>query len=134
LLASGAISEFHVGLNDLALDMKLPSLQQLWGHKMLDGIAAVTREAGIPFGLGGVTDPRIAGLPVDPGFVIAEQRRLNSSRALLGRSFRLSFGDTPDAAEVRAATGAIHRAYARAAAPSSIEQPATGGALSGTGQ
>jgi len=124
LLASGAVNEFHVGLNDLALDMKLPSLQQLWGHSMLDGIAMVAREAGIPFGVGGVTDPRLADLPIDPAFVIAEQRRLNSSRALLGRTFRLSFGDAPDEAEVRAATGAIHRAYARAAERALLSQSA----------
>ena len=124
LLGSGAISEFHVGLNDLALDMKLTSLQELWGHPILDEIAAIACEAGIPFGLGGVTDPRRADLPIDPGFVIAEQRRLNSTRALLGRTFRLSFGDAPDGAAVRAATGAIQQAYARAAERAPLSQSA----------
>jgi hypothetical protein len=111
LLASGAVHEFHVGLNDLALDMGLGSLQQLWGHKVLDRIAAIAAAANIPFGVGGVTDPGISGLPVDPTFVIAEQRRLNSTRALLGRSFKLAYADPPDPEEVRATTSAIQLAY-----------------------
>jgi len=114
LLSSGLIAEFHVGLNDLALDMGLPSLQQLWGHPMLDEIAVVAAEAGIPFGLGGVTDPRVGGLPVDPRFVISEQRRLNSTRALLGRSFKSPFREPLNEEAVRATTAAIRRAYRRA--------------------
>lgn len=112
LLVSGAVGEFHVGLNDLALDMGLNSLQQLWGHPILDEIAGMATAAGIPFGLGGITDPRISGLPIDPGFVIAEHRRLGSTRALLGRSFKSEFGIPPDVAKVRAATSAIRQAYA----------------------
>jgi hypothetical protein len=86
-------------------------LQQLWGHKVLDRIAAIAAAANIPFGVGGVTDPGISGLPVDPTFVIAEQRRLNSTRALLGRSFKLAYADPPDPEEVRATTSAIQLAY-----------------------
>ena len=111
LLSSGLIGEFHVGLNDLALDMGMDSLQLLWGHPVLDDIAAAAAEARIPFGLGGVTDPRIGGLPVDPLFVIAEQRRLNSTRALLGRSFKSAFGEPVDEKAVRATTSAIRQAY-----------------------
>jgi hypothetical protein len=111
LLRSGAISEFHVGLNDLAIDLSLESLQQLWGHPLLDEIADVAGTAGIPFGIGGVTDPRIGGLPIDARYVIAEQRRLRSTRALLGRSFKAAFGDAPDLAAVRASVDAIRQAY-----------------------
>jgi len=111
LLSSGLIGEFHVGLNDLALDMRLDSLQLLWGHPVLDEIAAAAADAGIPFGLGGVTDPRIGGLPIDPLFVISEQRRLNSTRALLGRSFKSAFGEPVDEDAVRATTSAIRQAY-----------------------
>lgn len=111
LLRSGAISEFHVGLNDLAIDLGLDSLQQLWGHPLLDEIAEVAVAAGIPFGIGGVTDPRTVRLPIDAGYVIAEQRRLRSTRALLGRSFKTAFGDDPDIALVRASIDAIRQAY-----------------------
>jgi hypothetical protein len=122
LLRSGVIEEFHVGLNDLALDMGLNSLQQLWGHPILDEVAAAAADAGIPFGIGGATDPRLSGLPIDPVFVIAEQRRLQSTRALLGRSFRLAFGEQPDAAAVLAATDAIRQAY-RSAVPAAEPKP-----------
>lgn len=111
ILSSGAISEFHVGLNDLALDMGLGSLQQLWGHPILDDVAAAAAAAEVPFGVGGVTDPRIVGLPIDPTFVIAEHRRLRSTRALLGRSFKSSFGEEPDFDEVRATIAAIKQSY-----------------------
>lgn len=111
ILLSGAISEFHVGLNDLALDMGLGSLQQLWGHPILDEIAGAAAAAATPFGVGGVTDPRIVGLPIDPAFVITEHRRLCSTRALLGRSFKSSFGAEPDPGEVRATIAAIKQSY-----------------------
>lgn len=121
LLAAGAIAEFHVGLNDLSLDMRLSSLQQLWGHPVLDTISQIAAANDTCFGLGGVTDPRIPGLPVDPVFVIHEQRRLKSTRALLGRSFKSAFGDDPDLADVRATVDAIRSAYQRAAPEKSLD-------------
>ncbi|WP_420138066.1 aldolase/citrate lyase family protein [Sphingomonas sp.] len=111
LLAQGVVAEFHVGLNDLALDMQLSSLQQLWGHPVLDRIAQMAAAHGTSFGVGGVTDPRMRGLPIDPVFVIDEHRRLGSTRALLGRSFKSEFGEDPDPADVRATADAIRDAY-----------------------
>jgi citrate lyase beta subunit len=112
LLESGAVSEFHVGLNDLAIDLGHGSLQALWGHPMLDRIAQIAAAAGTPFGIGGVTDPRMTALPVDPRWVLSEQRRLGSTRALLGRSFRARFEVDPDPAAIAAAVQAIQAAYA----------------------
>lgn len=114
LLASDLITEFHVGLNDLALDAGHASLHALWGHAILDSIAEAARAAGKPFGVGGVADPRIEGLPVDPATVIAEHPRLGSTRALLGASFRQRHGDRPDVATMADAVTAIRQSYAGA--------------------
>lgn len=111
LLQCGEIGEFHVGLNDLALDAGYPSLHSLWGDPLLEEVAAAARKAAVSFGVGGVTDPRIEGLPVDPRGVIAEHRRLGSSRALLGRSFSAPFRHQPDVVQMAEAVEAIKSAY-----------------------
>lgn len=121
LLETGAISEFHIGLNDLALDVGYPSLHSLWGDPLLDAASQTARAAGVAFGIGGVTDPRITGLPVDPLGVIAEHRRLGSSRALLGRSFSGPFQHQPDSAQMAKAVTAIRSAYG--AVTSSADHP-----------
>lgn len=112
LLGSRAVGEFHVGLNDLALDLGRGSLQDLWGDPILDGISADALAAAVPFGIGGVTDPRDTTLAIDAAWVIAEQRRLASTRALLGRSFRRPFEANPDPDAIREALAAIRAAYA----------------------
>ncbi len=116
MLASGSVQEFHVGLNDLALDLGLGSLNELWGAPILEEIAAAAHGAGIPFGVGGVTDPRMQRLPINPAWVIAEQRRLGSTRALLGRSFRRRFEQALDDAALAEAVEAIQAAYRAASA------------------
>ena len=114
LLASDLIGEFHVGLNDLALDSGYASLHSLWGHELLDTVAHAARAAGKPFGVGGVADPRLAGLAVDPAYVIAEHPRLGSTGALLGASFRALHEQSADCAAISATVTAIRRAFAAA--------------------
>lgn len=111
LLASDLISEFHVGLNDLALDGGYANLHSLWGHELLDTIADTARAAGKPFGIGGVTDPRLTGLAVDPAYVIAEHPRLGSTGALLGGSFRTLHQSAIDGAAMSATVKAIQRVF-----------------------
>lgn len=114
LLASDLIGEFHVGLNDLALDSGYASLHALWGHELLDTVANAARAAGKPFGVGGVADPRLTGLAVDPGYVIAEHPRLGSTGALLGGSFRTLHEKSADCAAISATVTAIRRTFAAA--------------------
>lgn len=114
LLASDLIPEFHVGLNDLALDSGHASLHSLWGHELLDTVARTARAAGKPFGVGGVADPRMPGLPVDPAFVIAEHPRLGSTGALLGASFRTLYEKSADCAAMTATVTAIRGVFADA--------------------
>lgn len=114
LLASNLIGEFHVGLNYLALDGGYASLHSLWGHELLDTISRSARAAGKPFGIGGVADPRLAGLLVDPAYVIAEHHRLGSTGALLGTSFRNLHERAPDCLAMAATVTAIRRVFADA--------------------
>lgn len=111
LLAAHVVGEFHIGLNDLALDLGFDSLNRLWRHPILDAVANVARQHHAEFGIGGVTDPRTTDLPVDPRFVIAEQKRLGSTRALLGRNFRAAHEEAPNSARIRDAVEAIQAAY-----------------------
>lgn len=110
-IVEAGLTEFHVGLNDLALSLGMQSLIDLWGHPVLDAIAAVARVRGVRFGVGGVTDPREAGLAVEPAWTIAEQRRIGSTGALLGRHFRAPFETAPDSDRIAEAVNAIRAVY-----------------------
>jgi hypothetical protein len=121
IIGAAGLAEFHVGLNDLALSLGLGSLIDLWGDPVLDRIAAVARARGVRFGVGGVTDPREKGLPVDPAWTIAEHRRIGSTGALLGRNFRTPLEKAPDAYRIADAVQAIRAAYDNAAGPASGE-------------
>ncbi|MGB5596864.1 MAG: aldolase/citrate lyase family protein [Crocosphaera sp.] len=87
------IDEIHVGLNDLRLSLGLNVIFEVLCNGILDHLSEVIRAADIGFGFGGVSSPNARDLPVQPERIIAEQVRLNSSMALLGRSFRQPFED-----------------------------------------
>lgn len=100
------IDEIHIGLNDLRLSFGLDVIFEVLCHGVIDFLSEVIRGANIRFGFGGVSSPNATHLPVNPKRIIAEQIRLGSTVALLGRSFREPFEDlsSPDklAQEVKA--------------------------------
>lgn len=75
----------HFGLNDLALDMKLSFLFEVLGGRLLDGPAALCREAGVPFGIGGVGRIGQGNLPAE--WIVGEHVRLGSEWVILSRAF-----------------------------------------------
>jgi hypothetical protein len=77
--------EVHFGLNDLSLGMNLEFLFEVLGGGVLQGAARRLRQAGIPFGIGGVARPNVGELPAN--LIIGEHVRLGSSRAILSRAF-----------------------------------------------
>jgi len=83
--ALGEGDEVHFGLNDLSLGMDLDFLFEPLAAGLLDGAAAVLRDAGIPFGIGGVARPHGGELPAR--CVIGEHVRLGSTRVILSRAF-----------------------------------------------
>ncbi|SHM95705.1 hypothetical protein [Roseibium suaedae] len=81
------IDEFHFGLNDLSLDMRVPNRLSLFLHPEIEAACECARRAGLNFGIGGVARPGQDSLPVDPYSVIAQHARLGSTGAMLARSF-----------------------------------------------
>jgi hypothetical protein len=84
----GGVDELHFGLNDLAISYGCESILDILVARRLDTAAAVARNLGRPFGVGGVTDPQQEGLMIPPNIVLGEQARLGTSIFWLGRSFR----------------------------------------------
>jgi hypothetical protein len=102
------IDEIHVGLNDLRLSLGLRCIFEVLSLGILDTISEKIHQAGIRFGFGGVTSPQVANLPISPAYIIAEQVRLGSKMAFLGRSFRQPFEHNPDITRIKEAVAAIH--------------------------
>lgn len=75
----------HFGLNDLSLDMKLGFLFEVLAGRLLDGPAALCRDAGTAFGIGGVGRIGQGDLPAD--WILGEHARLGSDWVILSRAF-----------------------------------------------
>ena len=88
LTAIKGIDEIHIGLNDLAIDLRRTVIFEVLCERMLDPAAAACHRAGITFGFGGVACGSAKPLPISPELILAEQARLKSDVGLLGRSFR----------------------------------------------
>jgi hypothetical protein len=81
------IEEFHVGLNDLALDFGVADRLSLLLHRDIEAMCELARAEKLKFGIGGVALPGQDGLPVAALSVIAQHGRLGSTGAMLARSF-----------------------------------------------
>ncbi|TFH88266.1 aldolase [Billgrantia azerbaijanica] len=75
----------HFGLNDLCLDMGLSFLFEVLGGRLLDGPTALCRNAGVPFGIGGVG--RLGEGEVPAEWILSEHARLGSDWVILSRAF-----------------------------------------------
>ncbi|NOX09286.1 MAG: aldolase [Gammaproteobacteria bacterium] len=79
------LSEIYIGLNDLHLDMGLNFMFEPLVNGLMDELAGIIRQAGIPFGFGGIAR---VGEGVVPGeMVLGEHLRLGSSSVILSRTF-----------------------------------------------
>ena len=82
------VDEIHIGLNDLSISLGSRNIFEPICDGLIDGLAGLLKEEGIPFGFGGIARLSRRGLPVNPERVLAEQVRLDTSVGWLGRSFR----------------------------------------------
>lgn len=87
------IEEFHVGLNDLSIDLGEPNRLAALASPVMESIAAAARSSGLRFGLGGLARAGDETLPVPSDLVYAQHARLGASGALMARSF---FADRMD--------------------------------------
>lgn len=80
------VTEIFIGLNDLHVEYGLKFMFQLLSNGTVDSLVKVIKEAGLPFGFGGVA--RVGEGEVPAEMVLAEHLRLNSTAVILSRSFR----------------------------------------------
>ena len=81
------VDEIHVGLNDMYLGMGLKSHFEVLVSDLMDMLANVIHDAGIPFGFGGIARLNDESLPVPADLVYAQFARLSATRALVSRVF-----------------------------------------------
>lgn len=79
------IDEVHIGLNDLHLELGCRFMFEPLADGHVDRMARVLREAGLPFGIGGVARVGEGLLPAE--LLLAEHARLGSTGAILSRTF-----------------------------------------------
>ncbi|RDB44362.1 aldolase [Halomonas sp. DQ26W] len=128
----GQEDRIHFGLNDLCIDMQLNFLFEVLGGRLLDGPAALCRDAGIPFGIGGVGSIGKGMVPAE--WVISEHARLGSEWVILSRAFHggaESLADLSSCIDLAAELKAIRRCYREfsVTAPSILEANQTNLAL-----
>ncbi|MCA9015509.1 MAG: hypothetical protein KDA77_09295, partial [Planctomycetaceae bacterium] len=75
------VSQIHIGLNDLHLDLELNFMFELMSNGMVEQMASVCKLAGIPFGIGGISTVD-QGL-VSGSMILSEHARLGSEWVIL---------------------------------------------------
>lgn len=80
--------DFHIGLNDLHLDMGLDFMFELLSSRLIDHAAKMITDAGIVFGIGGVSSIGSGDLPAH--LILSAHKQLGSERVILSRSFSQS--------------------------------------------
>lgn len=85
ILALPGIGECHIGLNDLHLGYGQKFLFEPLADGTVDRMCRKFREAGKPYGFGGIARIGTGKLPAD--LILSEHVRLGSSLVILSRSF-----------------------------------------------
>lgn len=85
VLKLDGIDEIHIGLNDLHIQYSLHFMFELLANGTVERICNKIKEAGIPYGFGGIARLGYGDVPAE--MVIAEHYRLGSTRAILSRAF-----------------------------------------------
>ncbi len=115
LLGPG-LARAYVGLHDLMIDRGASVLFEPLVDGTVEGVAAVARSQGVPFGVAGLTRPG-GGHPLPCRLLVAELARLGASFTFLRRSFHADVGlsDLDDAvAGIASALAAAARRPPRA--------------------
>jgi hypothetical protein len=116
--------ELYFGLNDLSLAMDLAFLFEPLAARLLDGPAAILRDARVPFGFGGIgrLDGTAGRAPAE--LVLSEHVRLGSSAVILSRAFHggaTSRAELDDTVDLAGAIAALREAEARLRAAPAAE-------------
>jgi 2-keto-3-deoxy-L-rhamnonate aldolase RhmA len=84
-ISVAGVSEVHIGLNDLHLDLRMSFMFEPLADGLIDHAAAVLRDSGMQFGIGGLA--RIGEGLLPPEMILGEHVRLGSTGAILSRTF-----------------------------------------------
>ena len=79
------LDRVHIGLNDLHLDLGMDFMFQPLTEGLLEEPCRALRDAGVPFGIGGIA--RAGEGLVPPELILGEHARLGSTAAILSRTF-----------------------------------------------
>lgn len=85
ILALPGIDEVHIGINDLSLGYHKRFMFELLADGTVGRLCEKFREAGLPYGIGGIASLGRGLLPAE--YLIKEHYRLGSTAAILSRSF-----------------------------------------------
>lgn len=85
ILLLNGIDYIHIGLNDLSLGYGKKFMFELLVDGTVESLCAKFRDAGVPYGFGGIASLGKGMLPSE--YVIREHYRLGSTAAILSRSF-----------------------------------------------
>lgn len=85
ILSISGIDEAFIGLNDLSLGYGMKFMFQLLADGMVDALCAKFRDAGIPYGFGGIAALGKGKLPAE--YIIKDHYRLGSTCTIVSRSF-----------------------------------------------
>lgn len=85
IVAVPGIDFIHIGINDMSLGYGRKFMFELLADGTVDRLCAKIKDAGLPYGFGGIASLGGGMLPSE--YVIREHYRLGSSAAILSRSF-----------------------------------------------
>ena len=107
ILSNEDVSEVHIGINDLSLELGLENRFLVLTHEVADHVAERVRVARRRFGIGGIGRVEDDGLPIPSDLIYAQYARLGATSALVSRAF---LGPSEGPVDLRAE---IQRARAR---------------------
>jgi hypothetical protein len=109
-LATLPVSRVYVGLNDLAIERRTPSIFTALADGTVEALRRTFTE--VPFGFGGATVPE-AGQPIRATLLLAELVRLGADFTVLRRSFWRDVADRDPASAVASIQTAVAAAANR---------------------
>jgi len=115
------LSRVYVGLNDLMIDRGSGPLFAALVDGTADRLSTLAADAGIPFGLGGLTVPE-GGHPVPSRLVAGELARLGTSFTFLRRSFHADTAGRDLDVEIPRILAMVDEARGRAADQVAVER------------
>lgn len=85
IVAVPGVDEVHIGLNDLSIGYGMPFMFQLLADGTVERLCLKLRQAGLPYGFGGVAAIGTGDLPAEA--ILKEHYRLGSTAVILSRTF-----------------------------------------------